>query len=129
MTELNILVVEDVPTAAMIASIILKKLGCNVTIAETGEVAISQFKEKKFDLIFMDLGLPDIDGRTVTVEMRKLEKAAHCVHTPIVALTAHAGNELKNTIADFGMDGFFSKPLTTHLARDILNHYVKKDKE
>src|SRR5262245_19206481 len=82
----RILLVEDSGVAAYVAKSILSRLNCVVEIAEEGQTAVRLAAEKPFHLIFMDIGLPDIDGYQATrrIRLNELNK-----HTPIVALTAH----------------------------------------
>jgi CheY-like chemotaxis protein len=120
MRQKNILVVEDVPLIAKVHDILLSNLKCVVTIAKTGAEAIAAYKQQSFDLVFMDLGLPDMDGVTVVKELREWEKTKQ-QYTPIVALTAHISDELRERALQAGMDDFFSKPLTSQIATKILN--------
>lgn len=85
---MRVLLVEDHPIAAKAASLLLQSLHCEVTHADTGELAISYAAEHPYDLILLDIGLPDIDGLAVAARIRALpgEHAA----TPIAALTGHA---------------------------------------
>ncbi len=129
MDPVKVLVVEDVSVGAKMDELILKKLGCDVSIASTGEAALAQFKTEKFDLVFMDLGLPDIDGLAVAAAMRNLEGTSRRrTVTPIVALTGHAGDEFRKGVVQFGMNDFLPKPLTAELAEGMLKCYVKKYK-
>jgi CheY-like chemotaxis protein len=92
-------------------------------VAEDGETALSKVQKKNYDLIFMDIGLPDIDGYTVTLKIRKRERTTR--HTPIVALTANANEPEKAKAMAAGMDDFYAKPLTAEIAKKILNQHVK----
>ena len=114
-----ILIVEDSKLAQTMAAMTLKSLGCEIHTADTGAEAITQFKARNYDLIFMDLGLPDMDGYTVTETMRELEEKHH-THTPIVALTAHTEDEFKKNAKKCGMDDFLAKPLTKEKAEEML---------
>ena len=80
-----ILIVEDSKLAQTMAAMALKSLGCEIHTADTGAEAITQFKARNYDLIFMDLGLPDMDGYTVTETIRELEEKRR-IHTPIIRL-------------------------------------------
>lgn len=116
--------IEDNPIALKIAALALKGLGCEVDTAEDGKAALAKHAENVYDLILMDIGLPDMDGHEVTIKIREKEKSANR-HTPIVALTAHADEEQQAKAVAAGMDGFFAKPLTSSLAQQILNQYIK----
>lgn len=120
----KVLVVEDNNIAATVATIILGKLGCNVINALTGFEAISQIKEHgPFDLIFMDIGLPDIDGYETTKRIRILEKASK-KPTPIVALTAHGDEEHRERALQVGMNAIITKPLTKERAQEVLSEMI-----
>ncbi|MDP3267452.1 MAG: response regulator [Legionella sp.] len=116
----KVLVVEDNNIAATVATIILGKLGCNVINALTGFEAISHIKEHgPFDLIFMDIGLPDIDGYETTKRIRILEQGSKKT-TPIVALTAHGDEEHRERALQIGMNAIITKPLTKERAQAVL---------
>jgi len=120
-----ILLVEDNKLAQKMAAMALKSLGCEIHTANTGAEAITQFKARSYDLIFMDLGLPDMDGYTVTETIRELEKKRQ-TRTPIVALTAHTEDEFRQNAKKAGMDDFLAKPLTKAKAADMLAKYLTK---
>ena len=124
MEKIKVLVIEDIALIAKINKITLAKLGCEVTIAMTGEDAVIQFKKQQFDIIFMDLGLPDMDGLSITETIRQLEKVNHTCYTPIVALTAHTSDIFQQNSVASGMDNCLSKPLTEEKAREAIDHYV-----
>ena len=105
----NILVVEDNSINSMIVVNFLKKWGLNAELAENGLEAISLVKQKKFDLILMDLEMPVMNGYEATTEIRKL-KDKHKKSIPIIALTASAMLDVQNKIFSLGMNGFVLKP-------------------
>lgn len=111
---LKILVVEDEPLQQKVATMILGSVCGKVDLAINGMQAIEMFKENDYDLIFMDIGLPDTTGMTVAKSIRLLEKDRHVPEkkqVPIVALTAHCDPGLEEKIKESGMQGFHSKPL------------------
>jgi PAS domain S-box-containing protein len=119
----RVLVVEDQLLAAKVAQSIISNLGCSVDVAPDGKTALRFVSENKYDLIFMDVGLPDTTGYEVTKQIRanewKLDE-----HIPIVALTAHIDTENKQACIYSGMDAVISKPLMANTAKDILNAFV-----
>lgn len=121
--DFNILLVEDNPIAQKVGESILSNLRGNTDIAETGKKAVDLWKACHYDLIFMDIGLPDIDGYEVTHQIRLLELAKKS-HTPIIALTAHAGDENKKRCIDAGMNAVLTKPLTPKNCTDILEAFI-----
>ncbi|SFM07720.1 response regulator [Legionella jamestowniensis] len=118
-----VLVVEDNDIAQTIASSLLKKLDCDVDIASTGKEAIDLWKANNYALILMDIGLPDMNGYEVTHIIR-VQETTQKAHTPIIALTAHAGEENKKRCIDAGMNAVIAKPLTLKQCGDILDSFV-----
>lgn len=123
----HVLLIEDQDMPREVAQELLKKLGCEVDIAKTGQAGILQSKAKKYDLIFMDIGLPDMNGNQAAKEIRIWEQV-NDDYTPIVGLTAHVGPENKQQSIEAGMDAIFSKPLVKETALDILRAFVYKTK-
>ena len=119
----NVLIVEDSIIAQSIAKAMLSQCYCNVSIAETGIQAQEMWLKNQYDLIFMDIGLPDIDGYEVTHFIR-LKEASTKNHTPIVALTAHIGSESKKRCIDAGMNAVLSKPLTKDECIKVLDSFI-----
>lgn len=122
-TATRILLVEDQVVAAKVTEIMLNKLGCTVDIAANGQAALTQFKQQDYDLILMDVGLPDISGYAITQQIREWESPFD-KHVPIVALTAHIETEEKQACIEAGMDAVLSKPLLKETAVDILNAFL-----
>lgn len=117
----NILIVEDNPTAAIAIKIALKKYDCNVTLAENGAKGLAKAQEKRYDLILMDIGLPDTTGLEVTKNIRSLiDKKLASV--PIVALTGHV-NKKEECLA-VGMQDLLNKPAQPLALDKILQQYV-----
>ena len=119
---IRILLVEDQPMPARMAEDILQGLGCQVDISRTGMDALEQVKKQAYDLIFMDIGLPDIDGLEVTRRIRLTE--AEGIHVPIVALTAHADAANKAQSLEIGVDDICNKPLDETMAATVLQRYL-----
>jgi len=118
----RILLVEDSPIAANVVTAMLSGLNCTVEVADKGKLAVQLAMETQFDLIFMDIGLPDIDGYETTKRIRLDELNKN--HVPIIALTAHAGEENKKFCIDIGMNAVLTKPLVPDKAEDILNSFI-----
>lgn len=107
----TILVVEDNAINRELVYLFLTKRGYKVESAKNGAQAIQLVKSTPFDLIIMDVSMPDIDGCTATTRIRKYEEETHSHHTPIVALTAHTSNEVRRSCLAAGMDDVLVKPL------------------
>ena len=107
---INILLAEDNPINQKLAITLLERKGVKVTAVTTGVDAVTQFKTNKYDLILMDVQMPDMDGFEATVEIRNIEKELK-THIPIVAMTAHAMKGDREKCLSFGMDAYISKPM------------------
>jgi PAS domain S-box-containing protein len=119
----RVLVVEDNTIAQTVAKSILGQLGCDTDLAETGKKALELWKNSHYDLVFMDIGLPDVDGYAVTHQIR-IQELAKKTHIPIIALTAHAGDENKQRCIEAGMNAVLTKPLTAKSCTDILDAFI-----
>ncbi|MER3414743.1 MAG: hypothetical protein C4297_00820 [Gemmataceae bacterium] len=107
---LRILLAEDSPTNQKLVVSLLHKRGHVVVVAGTGAEAVAAVSRQPFDVILMDLQMPDMDGLDATRAIRKLEEGSGR-HTPIIALTAHALKGDKERCLQAGMDGYLAKPL------------------
>ena len=103
------LVVEDNPVNRLVTCGYLKHLGVSTVTVEDGESALEQVQQEPFDLVIMDVQLPDLDGLETTRRIRAGESAGQ--HLPIVALTANAFSEDRDACLQAGMDVHLRKPL------------------
>ncbi|MCG8610393.1 MAG: ATP-binding protein [Pseudomonadales bacterium] len=109
----KVLLVEDYVTNQQIALAHLRSAGLTVELAENGAEAVAAFKSGEFDLVFMDLQMPDMDGYEATRIIRETERergVADHERVPIIAMSAHALKEYKDRCLASGMDDFFAKP-------------------
>jgi PAS domain S-box-containing protein len=106
---LRILLAEDNPVNQIFAVRLLQKQGYSVEVANDGAIAIAKFKAGDYDLILMDVQMPEVDGFKATAAIRQIEKA-NGDHIPIIALTAHALSGYRERCLEAGMDGFVTKP-------------------
>ncbi len=107
---MRVLVAEDNKTNQLVFRKMVKTLALDLRFANNGEEAVEAFTPFEPDLIFMDISMPRMDGKTATAEIRKLERSSGR-HTPIIALTAHAMSGDKETILAAGLDVYLTKPL------------------
>jgi CheY-like chemotaxis protein len=116
----KVLVADDVRTNQLLAKALLEKLGLEVTIVSDGAEAVEAAKDGTYDLIMMDIQMPNMDGYQAT-HVLKDKKG---VSTPIIALTANAmeGDEAK-CLAE-GCDGYLSKPIAPAKLNEILRRYL-----
>lgn len=105
----RILVVEDVATNRIVAQGLLRKLGCEVSLVEDGEQAVSAVKDGDYDLVLMDVSMPGMDGPTATRLIRELPGPVSEI--PIVALTAYSRPEELKPMLNAGAMGTVNKPI------------------
>jgi two-component system sensor histidine kinase/response regulator len=89
---------------------LLEKRGHTVVVAETGKAALSALEKQSFDIVLMDVQMPEMDGLKATIAIREGERISGN-HIPIIAMTAHAMASDKESCLEAGMDGYLSKPL------------------
>ena len=118
-TSGHVLLVDDNNVNLQIAAEILKKSGCKVTTANSGKNAINAAKKERFDLIFMDIQMPDMDGVESAKRIKAEEKNKN---TPVIAMTAYSMKGDREKYLSSGMDDYISKPI----APESLVYTVKK---
>lgn len=121
----RVLLVEDYISNQQVAKRYMEHSGLIVELAENGKLAVDAFKTGNFDLIFMDIQMPVMDGFEATRIIRSIEKSEENYRRiPIIALTAHAVKEYIEKCIDSGMDDFILKPLNRNKIMEILNKWV-----
>jgi CheY-like chemotaxis protein len=105
-----VLLAEDNAVNQELAVRLLEKMGHKVVLAENGTSAVNAFEREAFDVILMDVQMPEMDGLTAAATIREKEKKRGS-HIPIVALTAHASREDRDRCLEAGMDAYLSKPI------------------
>jgi signal transduction histidine kinase/CheY-like chemotaxis protein len=120
--NVKILVAEDNPINQKVAKTIFKNLGFEISIAKNGTEAMSLALEDQFDIIFMDMMMPEKDGVQATRELRE-----RGYRKPIIAMTANATKEGKNQAISFGMDGYVTKPTKLEAVKKILLKYFSEE--
>ena len=118
-TPLRILVAEDNAVNRTVAQRMLEKFGHSVAIAENGAAAVAAAETQPFDLILMDIQMPEMDGMEATAAIRQRELATGC-HIPIIAMTAHAMKGDEEKCLAGGMDGYLCKPIQRLRLLEIL---------
>jgi len=122
---LDILLVEDNLLNQKVVTFNLRKHNYNVTAASNGTDAIEAFTNQTFDLILMDLMLPEMDGYEITIEIRKLEKEKAIENpVPIIAITANTLDNDREKCFKVGMNEYLSKPFTAEQLIDKIRMFI-----
>jgi CheY-like chemotaxis protein len=108
---LSLLVAEDHPINQILARRLLEQQGHQVRMAANGVEAVNAFRDGEFDLVFMDIQMPELDGFGATQQIRALEASRGTYRTPILAMTAHAMEGYREKCIQGGMDGYVTKPI------------------
>jgi len=108
--QMRILVAEDNIVNQKLITRMLEKLSHEVTVADNGKKAVDLWEAGEYDIILMDVQMPEMTGFEATAAIREKEKQGHG-HIPIVALTAHAQKEMEKKCLAGGMDSFISRPI------------------
>ena len=122
--ELRVLVAEDNPVNQRIAQQLLRKRKLAVTLADDGRQAVDAFEAGRFDLVLMDVQMPEMDGFEAVAAIRALEHSQGRPHTPIVAVTAHAMVGDREKCLEAGMDAYLSKPLRRQLLFELVDELL-----
>lgn len=124
----RILVVEDHPTTAKVTKKILSDLNYLVDIASSGDIAINLTENNRYEIIFMDIELPDIDGFEITRQIRASKNSLNSL-TPIISLTVHDSIKNKKDCIEAGMNAVFTKPLIKEKIEDIFSMFIPKHRD
>jgi signal transduction histidine kinase/CheY-like chemotaxis protein len=108
---LHVLLVEDIVENQLLMTEVLCQRGYSVAVASNGKEALLAFDRERFDLILMDIQMPEMDGVEATMLIRQRERINCAGHTPIIAVTAHAIKGDRERYLNAGMDGYVPKPL------------------
>ncbi|MBC7641290.1 MAG: response regulator, partial [Flavobacterium sp.] len=121
---LRVLVAEDVALNQLLIKIILIDFGFEYDIVGNGKLAIEKMQTNTYDIILMDLQMPEMNGFEATEYIRKTLKS----HIPIIALTADVTTVDLSKCKEFGMDSYISKPIEEKLLYNKIVELVKKNK-
>ncbi|HWZ44559.1 MAG TPA: ATP-binding protein [Candidatus Saccharimonadales bacterium] len=120
---LRVLVAEDNHINQRFARALLQKMGCQITIVGNGREAVKAVEAEDFDLVLMDVQMPEMDGLEATAAIRESEKHG-ILHVPIIALTAHAMEGDSKKFLAAGMDGYVSKPINREALEEAIVHVL-----
>jgi CheY-like chemotaxis protein/HPt (histidine-containing phosphotransfer) domain-containing protein len=121
--RMDVLVAEANDVNRLVIRTLLEKSGHEVTLVTTGREALEALERKPFDVILMDVRMPEMDGIEATREVRAREKATQG-HTPIVALAARAATEDRAELAQAGMDDCLAKPFEPGELFEMLERFM-----
>lgn len=119
---LRVLLAEDNPVNALLAKTLLRREGCSVETAASGEEAVASMARSRYDLVLMDMRMPGMDGLAATRAVRTRGD-----QTPIVALTANAFAEDRRACLEAGMNDHLAKPIDVDLLRASLARWTNRD--
>lgn len=123
--NLNILLVDDNKVNQRLAMFIFRQLKFKCDIASDGKEAFEMYQQKRYDLIFMDIQMPVMDGLESTQLIRTFEKDSETLHRAvIVALTGSELSENKDACSEIGMDGFIEKPIRVESLREYISKLI-----
>ena len=122
---LRVLLAEDNQVNQRLATRLLEKRGHRVTIAANGREALEALEKESYDLVLMDLQMPEMDGFEATAAIREKERKSG-KHQTVVALTAHAMKGDRERCLAAGMDGYLSKPIRPQELDDVLDAHMRR---
>jgi two-component system sensor histidine kinase/response regulator len=120
--KLRILLAEDNKVNQLLAVRLLEKRGHKVTVTANGKEALAALERDSFDLVFMDVQMPEMDGLEATAAIRKKEIASEN-HLPVIAMTAHAMVGDRERCLEAGMDDYITKPIRLDELDNLLQRF------
>ena len=121
-TGLRILLAEDNPVNQRLALRLLEKMGHHITLVDNGQEALERALQGGFELVLMDVQMPELDGLSATRQIRQHENI-HGGHLPIIAMTARAMQGDRERCMEAGMDDYLSKPIDSGRLRQLIDQY------
>jgi CheY-like chemotaxis protein len=118
----RVLVAEDNPVNALLAKSLLRREGCTVELAGSGQEALDALARSRYDLVLMDVRMPGLDGPDTTRRLR-----ARGDETPVIAVTANAFEEDRRACLEAGMNAFLTKPVDPAALRAALTRWTNRD--
>ena len=120
----RVLLVEDTPVNQTLATLLLTRMGHEVTVASNGREAVEAYASGQFDVVLMDIQMPEMSGTEATVAIRSMQREQGRRHTPIIAVTAHALKGDRERYLGSGMDGYVTKPLSVEALKSEMRHCI-----
>ncbi|MDQ7831580.1 MAG: response regulator [Desulfovibrionaceae bacterium] len=121
----RVLLAEDCDSSRLAMEMCLRHAGCDPHGARNGRQALELFASASFDMVLMDLEMPDMDGHEVTACIRAMERERRLPPTPVIALTAHDDPVHRETCRQTGFTGYMVKPASTDTLRRLLETFCR----
>ncbi len=121
----NILLVDDHAPNILAASTMIEQLGYSYLLASNGIDGLERYKDNTFDMVLMDLRMPEQSGTETAKGIRAVEKKSGRTRTPVIAMTAHIASSDMNECVDADMDDLIPKPLNPDYFSKMLGKYCK----
>jgi signal transduction histidine kinase/ligand-binding sensor domain-containing protein/DNA-binding response OmpR family regulator len=122
--QLRILLAEDNLVNQRLAVRLLERMGHQVVVAQNGKEVLEILQNGPFDLVLMDVQMPEMDGFVATREIRKWEHGRQA-HVPVIAMTAHAMKGDRENCMEVGMDGYIAKPINRTALQQVIEEVLK----
>lgn len=126
---LQVLLAEDTADSQFLMKAYLKGQNCTVDIAADGAVAVQKVRERQYDIVFMDLDMPELDGIEATRRIREYEHSVNRPAMPIIALTAHTNDEIVRRCVNSGFSAYMAKPVTKKAILGALSSYATRGRD
>jgi CheY-like chemotaxis protein len=118
----RVLLAEDHPTNQKVVQLVLDSVGIDPVIVENGRLAIEALHAARFDVVLMDMQMPELDGLSATTQLRVWEREQGLPRTPVIMLTANALDEHVKASLDAGADLHLSKPIRADALIEAILH-------
>ncbi len=125
-TQTQVLTVDDHPDNLKLIQALVYELGAEADTALSGSIALARLKKRKYDLIFMDIQMPEMNGIEATEAIRAWEAKQGLEETPIIALTAHAMVNEREALMQAGFNDYLIKPVTEQTLRMIISKWTQR---
>jgi len=120
----RVLLVEDNKLNQVVAGATLQKLGCEVDIVDGGQAAVEACRSVQYEVVIMDVMMPDVDGYQATGMIRADELAAGTPHVPVIGLSARAMDGDREVAIAAGMNDYLTKPLREDALQSALDRWL-----
>ena len=127
MERAQALVIEDNEINRRLAAAMPDRIGLATDVVDSGTAAILAMRATSYGVVFMDVQMPELDGREATRRWRRTTDGATPADVPIVALTAHVGQAEREACRDAGMDDYLSKPFGIDELAEMSRTWLERD--